>query len=227
LRDSCNIRTRWLSALLAASTAIAGCYTLDAYTGERQVSSTTKGAAIGAAVGAAAGLLTGDDSRDRRKRALIGAGVGALSGGAVGRYMDVQEAKLRQRLAGTGVRVERAGDTIQLVMPANVTFATDQADLRPEFFDVLSGVALVLEEYDRTLVDVVGHTDSTGSDVYNQRLSEERADAVARYLEVNGVDPTRIGTAGAGESLPAASNDTPAGRQANRRVELNLVPLTG
>ena len=204
----------------------AGCYTLDAYTGERKVSKTTQGAAIGAVVGAAAGLLTGDDSRERRRRALIGAGVGALGGGAVGRYMDAQEAKLRQRLANSGVGVQRVGDEIQLIMPGNITFATGQASLRSDFFDVLNSVALVLDEYDQTLIDVVGFTDNTGATAYNQSLSERRAQAVARYLSAQGVNQARIGTAGAGESQPIASNSTPSGRQQNRRVELSLVPLT-
>jgi outer membrane protein OmpA-like peptidoglycan-associated protein len=217
---------RLLCVFIAACVGASGCYITDAFTGEQRVGSTTKGAAIGAAVGAAAGLLTGDDSRDRRKRALIGAGIGALSGGAIGRYMDVQEARLRERLAGTGVSVQREGNEIQLVMPANVTFATDQADLRPEFFDVLNSVAVVLQEYDRTLVDVVGHTDSTGSEAHNQVLSEARAEAVAEYLRAQGIDDARIGTAGAGESLPLTTNATPEDRQQNRRVELDLVPLT-
>jgi outer membrane protein OmpA-like peptidoglycan-associated protein len=218
--------TRILAAGLAAVTLLAGCYTMDAYTGERQVSSTTKGAGIGAAVGAVAGILTGDDSRERRKRALIGAGVGALAGGAVGNYMDRQEAKLRQQLAGTGVSVTRNGDNITLNMPGNVTFKTDSADLRPDFFDVLNSVSLVLKEYDKTLLEVAGHTDNTGSDAYNKTLSEKRASTVAQYLTSRGVNSQRVITIGAGESHPIASNDTPEGRQANRRVELSLEPIT-
>jgi len=215
-----------LLGVLACVVTAPACYTMDAYTGERKVSKTTTGAAIGAAVGAAAGLLTGDDSRDRRQRALIGAGVGALSGGAIGRYMDAQEARLRERLAGSGVGVSRMGDQIQLLMPGNITFATDQSDIRPEFFEVLNSVALVLEEYDKTLVDVIGHTDDMGSTAYNQSLSERRATAVRRYLEAQGIDATRLASVGAGESQPTASNDTARGRSENRRVELSLVPLT-
>ncbi len=218
--------TRFLIAGLAAATLLAGCYTYDPYGGEKQVSKTTKGAGIGAAIGAVAGILTGDDSRERRKRALIGAGVGALAGGAAGNYMDRQEAKLRQQLQGTGVSVTRNGNNITLNMPGNITFKTDSADLRPDFFDVLNSVSLVLKEFDKTLLEVAGHTDSTGSDAHNQTLSEQRASTVATYLGSKGVNSQRIITVGAGESHPIASNDTPEGRQANRRVELSLEPIT-
>jgi len=211
---------------LAAAALLAGCYTMDPYTGGRQVSKTTKGAGIGAAVGAVAGILTGDDSRERRKRALIGAGVGALAGGAAGNYMDRQEAKLRQQLEGTGVSVTRNGDNITLNMPGNITFKTDSSDLRPDFFEVLNSVSLVLKEFDKTLLEVAGHTDSTGADAYNQTLSERRASTVGQYLSSRGVSSQRIITVGAGETHPIASNDTPEGRQANRRVELSLEPIT-
>jgi outer membrane protein OmpA-like peptidoglycan-associated protein len=218
--------TRFLIAGLAAATLLSACYTYDPYSNEKQVSKTTKGAGIGAAVGAVAGILTGDDSRERRKRALIGAGVGALAGGAAGNYMDRQEARLRQQLQGTGVSVTRNGDNITLNMPGNITFKTDSSDLRPDFFEVLNSVSLVLKEYDKTLLEVAGHTDSTGSDQHNQTLSEQRAGTVAQYLGSRGVNSQRIITVGAGEGHPIASNDTPEGRQANRRVELSLEPIT-
>jgi outer membrane protein OmpA-like peptidoglycan-associated protein len=218
--------SRFLIAGLAAATLLSACYTYDPYSNEKKVSKTTTGAGIGAAVGAVAGILTGDDSRDRRKKALIGAGVGALAGGAVGNYMDRQEAKLRQQLQGTGVSVTRNGNNITLNMPGNITFKTDSADLRPDFFDVLNSVSLVLKEYDKTLLEVAGHTDSTGSDSHNQTLSEQRANTVATYLGSKGVNSQRIMTVGAGETRPIASNDTPEGRQANRRVELSLEPIT-
>ena len=222
-----NLRTsRLLLAGLAAATVLAGCYTYDPYSNEKKVSKTTSGAGIGAAVGAVAGLLTGDDSRDRRKRALIGAGVGALAGGAVGNYMDRQEAKLRQQLQGTGVSVTRNGNNITLNMPGNITFKTDSSDLRPDFFDVLNSVSLVLKEYDKTLLEVAGHTDSTGSAAHNQTLSEQRAATVAQYLQSRGVNSQRLITVGAGATRPIAPNSTPEGRQANRRVELNLEPIT-
>jgi outer membrane protein OmpA-like peptidoglycan-associated protein len=172
------------------------------------------------------GLITGDDSKERKERALIGAGVGALAGGSVGYYMDVQEAKLRQQLQGTGVSVTRMGDNITLNMPGNITFKTDSADLNSSFFSVLDSVSLVLKEYEKTIVEVAGHTDSTGSDQYNQALSERRAQTVATYLAGKGVMQQRMITVGAGEGRPVATNDTADGRQLNRRVELTLTPIT-
>lgn len=215
-----------LLAALAATTVVSGCYTNDAYTGDRKVSNTAKGAGIGAAIGAVAGILSGPDARAHRKNALIAAGVGALAGGAVGQYMDRQEAKLRSQLQGSGVSVTRNGDTITLNMPGNITFKTDSADLNASFYNVLNSVSLVLKEYDKTILEVAGHTDNTGSAQYNQGLSERRAQSVAQYLESHGVNSQRVATVGAGETHPIASNDTAAGRQANRRVELSLEPLT-
>ncbi|VFU12538.1 putative outer membrane lipoprotien [anaerobic digester metagenome] len=200
--------------------------TTDPYTGQRKMSKTAWGSIIGAASGAAVGAATGKDGEARRKRALIGAGVGALAGGAVGVYMDKQESRLRQQLQNTGVSVTRDGDRIILNMPGNITFQVDSSDINANFYDVLNSVALVLKEYNKTIINITGHTDSTGSDSYNQALSERRAASVGRYLTSQGIDPMRIATAGMGESMPIASNDTPEGRQANRRVELELVPLT-
>ena len=212
--------------VLAASIAMSGCETLDAYTGESKTSAATKGAIIGAVSGAVVGLASGDDSVERRQRALIGAGVGALAGGAIGYYMDRQEARLRAELAGTGVSVHRNGDNITLNMPGNITFATNSSDLSPQFFDVLTSVAKVMDEFDKTIVEVAGHTDSTGTDAYNQALSERRADSVAQYLRTREVNPQRLITIGLGESMPVADNGTDAGRQLNRRVEITMVPLT-
>lgn len=217
---------RLLAAVLAGTLLGTACKTLDPYSREEGVSKTTKGAAIGAGIGVVAGLITGDDAVDRRQRALIGAGVGALAGGAAGNYMDRQEAKLRARLDGTGVSVHREGDNITLLMPGNVTFRTDSAALNQGFFEVLNSVALVLDEYDKTVIEVAGHTDSTGSDSHNQNLSEDRASTVAEYLRAQGVMSERIITVGQGEGSPVASNDSDEGRQQNRRVELTLVPLT-
>jgi outer membrane protein OmpA-like peptidoglycan-associated protein len=219
---------RSFSLLLAAGGAaflLTSCTTLNPYTRQEEVSKATKGAAIGAAAGAAVGALTGDDSRDRRNRALIGAGIGALTGAGVGYYMDVQEAKLREQLERTGVSVTRVGDEIVLNMPANVTFEFDRADLKSDFFDVLASVARVIKEYEKTMVEVSGHTDTTGPEAYNQQLSERRADTVARYLVAQGVLPLRVFTQGVGEHKPIASNATAEGRARNRRVELRLVPI--
>ena len=205
---------------------VTGCTTLDPYTREEKTSSATKGAAIGAAAGVAVGLISGDSSSERKKRALIGAGVGALAGGGVGYYMDQQEMKLRQKLEGTGVSVTRDGDNITLNMPGNITFAVDSSDINAGFYEILNSVALVLNEFEKTLVEVAGHTDSTGDSAYNQALSERRASSVATYLRAQNVMAERLMTVGAGENYPVASNDTAAGRQLNRRVEITIVPLT-
>jgi len=207
----------------AVLVGVAACTTVNPYTRETQTSKAAKGAGIGAAAGAVVGLLT---KGDKLQNALIGAGVGALAGGGVGYYMDVQEAKLRQRLEGTGVSVTRMGDNITLNMPSNITFALNSADLNAQFFSALDGVSMVLKEYDKTVIEVAGHTDSSGSDQYNQALSERRAQAVAGYLSSHGVKTQRLMTIGAGEGHPVASNDTEQGRSANRRVELTIVPVT-
>lgn len=208
---------------LVAAALLSGCTTVNPYTRESQTSSAAKGAGIGAAAGAVVGLLT---KGDKLQNALIGAGVGALAGGGVGYYMDVQEAKLRQKLEGTGVSVTRIGDNITLNMPSSITFATNSADLNGQFYNALGGVAMVLKEYNKTVIEVAGHTDSTGSDQYNQQLSERRAASVANYLVGQGITQQRLMTVGAGESRPVASNDTEAGRAQNRRVEMTIVPIT-
>ncbi len=205
--------------------AAISCSTVNPYTGEKQTSKAAIGAGIGAASGAVIGLITAD-SKDRQKNALIGAGLGALAGGSIGYYMDVQEAKLRQRLSNSGVSVTRIGDQIQLNMPGNVTFATGSPDINAGFYDVLNSVAIVLKEYEKTTVDVIGHTDSVGSEDYNQRLSEARARSVAEYLSSQGTMPARLLIAGMGEAQPIASNATPEGRAQNRRVNLQISPLT-
>ncbi|MCL4778578.1 MAG: OmpA family protein [Gammaproteobacteria bacterium] len=212
--------------LLGASLAITGCQTIDPYTGEQKTSNTAKGAAIGAGVGAAVGLITGDSSSERKKRALILAGAGGLAGGAVGNYMDRQEAKLRTQLQGTGVSVTRNGDNIILNMPGNVTFMTNSADINAGFYQVLNSVALVLKEFDKTVVDIAGHADSTGPDDKNLELSQRRASSVSSYLGAQGINPQRLIATGYGETRPIASNDTPEGRSQNRRVEITLLPVT-
>ena len=215
-----------LFAIAGIAAILSGCETLDPYTGESETSKATKGALIGAAAGVVAGLMSGDDAVERRQHALIGAGIGALAGGAVGNYMDQQEAKLRAELQGTGVSVTRIGDNITLNMPGNVTFDTDSAALRPQFFGVLNSVGKVLTEYDKTVVEVAGHTDSTGSDSHNMALSQRRANTVGEYLYTQGIMDQRIMTVGMGEHHPIADNSTTEGRQLNRRVEITLVPIT-
>lgn len=186
---------------------------------------TQKGAVIGAVAGAVAGLLSGDDATERRQRALVGAGVGAIAGGAIGNYQDRQERALRERMAGTGVDVVRNGDNITLNMPENITFGFDRSDLQSQFYPVLDNVANTLREYNQTIVEVAGHTDSKGTDAYNQALSERRAASVGNYLMSKGLMRDRFILVGAGESRPVASNDTESGRAQNRRVEITLVPL--
>jgi outer membrane protein OmpA-like peptidoglycan-associated protein len=217
-----------IAGLIAAglSLTIAGCAT---YTGQTNApddpNRTQRGALIGAAIGVAAGLLSGDDAVERRQHALVGAGVGALAGGAVGAYQDRQEAELRRQMQGTGVDVVRQGDNITLNMPSNVTFDFDSATLKPQFSPVLDNVAQTLTQYNQTVVEVAGHTDSVGTDAYNQALSQRRANSVAAYLGSHGIMQQRMITVGAGESRPIASNDTDGGRAQNRRVEITLVPV--
>jgi outer membrane protein OmpA-like peptidoglycan-associated protein len=201
---------------------LAAC-TTDPYTGERRVSRTAIGAGVGALAGAGVGVLIGNH---RGRNAAIGAGIGALSGAAVGGYMDLQAKKLREELAGTGVSVTKVGDNIVLNMPGNVTFATDQSDVKADFYPVLNSVAKVLKEYEKTLVHVTGHTDSTGGYEYNMGLSQRRADSVVSYLAAQGVQSVRLQGRGFGPDRPVADNGTPEGRQQNRRVEITLEPLT-
>lgn len=207
-----------LIALLATA-----CATTDPWTGDERATRTSQGAAIGAGVGAVIGAISGGD---RLERAAIGAGIGALSGAAIGNYMDRQEAELRRQLRGTGVSVTRRGNDIILNMPGNVTFDFDSASLRSEFYEVLNSVALVLDEFEKTVLVIDGHTDSTGSRSYNMELSQRRAEAVGDYLVAQEIAPVRLATYGYGPDYPIADNDTESGRQANRRVELTLKPVT-
>lgn len=217
-----------LATVLAASLGLAGCAT---YTGQTTDSDdpnrTRTGALIGAGIGAVAGLLSGGDATERRQRAMIGAGVGAIAGGAVGVYQDRQEAELRRSLAGTGVDVVREGDNITLSMPGAITFGFDSAEVQPRFLSVLDTLSDTLNEYNQTVIEIAGHTDSTGSPEYNQGLSERRAAAVDSYLGNRGVLRDRTIVVGAGQAHPIASNATESGRAQNRRVEITLVPMQG
>ena len=215
-----------VALVLGTTVLVTGCMTTDPYTGEQEVNKTSKGAAIGAGVGVAIGLLTGDSSAERKKRALILGSAGGLAGGAVGNYMDRQEAKLRAQLQGNGVSVTRNGNNIILNMPGNVTFQTNSADINAAFYPVLNSVGIVLKEFDKTIVDVAGHADSTGPDDKNMELSQRRAGSVSSYLAAQGINAQRLVTTGYGETRPIASNDTVEGRQQNRRVEITLVPVT-
>ena len=209
--------------LLTALLPLSACVT-DPETGKRTISK----AAIGGVGGALGGYLLGDLIGGRRDRTekIVGAGIGAVAGAGVGYYMDEQEKKLRQQTAGTGVNVIRDGDNLVLDMPSEITFGVDSSNIDPGFRNTLDQVSLTLKQYEKTYVDVMGHTDSTGSDAYNQALSERRASAVADYLSLRGVQSARLATRGYGESQPKASNLDAAGRSANRRVEIRLVPVT-
>ncbi len=213
--------------VVAASLLLSSCAT---YTGQTSApddpNRTRNGALIGAAIGAVAGILSGDDALERRQRALVGAGVGAVAGGAVGVYQDRQEAELRRRTAGTGIEVTRDGDVIKLNLPDGVTFDFNRADLKQQFRPALDQVASTMAEYNQTVVEVSGHTDSVGSDEYNQRLSEQRANAVANYLSGRGLMRERFEVVGMGERYPVADNSSDDGRARNRRVEIRVVPLT-
>ena len=211
-------------ASVIAAYSLTGCMTYDPYTGQKKVSDSTKGSVIGALAGAAVGAAAAN-GKNHLRGALLGAAIGGAAGGGIGYYMDKQEAELRHQLQGTGVRVQRNGNQINLIMPGNVTFDVNQASIRPDFYDVLHSVALVLKKFDKTAINIAGYTDSTGSASYNQQLSEKRARAVADYLRNQGIKGDRLEVVGYGESNPIASNKTAQGRQENRRVELKLVPL--
>lgn len=218
-----NRKTKFASALLIATLPLAAC-TTNPETGNKRISKTV----IGGAAGALGGYLLGDLIGGRRDRTekILGAGIGAVAGAGAGYYMDEQEKKLRRQTAGTGVGVTREGDELVLDMPSEITFATGSANLDPAFRATLDKVAQTLIEYEKTYVDVMGHTDSTGSDAFNQTLSEQRSSSVANYLTQKGVQSARLATKGYGESQPRASNTTEEGRAANRRVEIRLVPVT-
>lgn len=209
-------------AAVGALTLTSACVT-DPVTGERTISKT----ALGGVGGALGGYLLGDlvGGRNDRTAKIVGAGIGGLAGAGIGNYMDRQERAMRERTAGSDIDVVRQGDDLLLRMPSGITFATDSANVAPQFRPTLNEVAAVLQEYPNTYVDVYGHTDSTGSDAYNQGLSERRASAVANYLTSRGVASARLGTRGFGETQPIASNDTEAGRAENRRVEIKVVPI--
>ncbi|WP_109354209.1 OmpA family protein [Sphingorhabdus sp. EL138] len=213
----------FIAALSLSALAFASGCTTNPETGNRVLSK----AAIGGIGGALGGYLLGDiiGGRNDRTEKIIGAGLGGLAGAGVGYYMDEQEKKLRQQTAGSGVDVTRDGDNLILNMPSNVTFPVNSAAIEPEFQQTLGDVANTLSQYEKSYIDVYGHTDSTGTDQYNQSLSERRALSVANFLSNSGVQRARVETRGFGESQPIATNSTEEGRSANRRVELKIVPI--
>ncbi|MBB2494644.1 OmpA family protein [Aquipseudomonas ullengensis] len=212
-----------LVATLAA--LMTGCASQNPYDTQSSggVSKTAKYGGLGALAGAVAGAAINHDNRG--KGALIGAAVAGAAGAGYGYYADKQEAELRRSMEGTGVQVERQGDTIQLIMPGNITFATDSADIASSFYTPLNNLASSFRQYNQNSIEIVGHTDSTGSHQYNMSLSQRRAQSVANYLSAQGVDGSRLSTRGAGPDQPVANNATPDGRAQNRRVEVTLRPL--
>ncbi|WP_313331879.1 OmpA family protein [Sphingobium yanoikuyae] len=212
-----------MAAGLAAMLTTTAC-TTDPQTGQKRMSK----AAIGGIGGALGGYLLGDlvGGRHDRTEKILGAGIGAIAGAGIGSYMDEQERKLRQQTAGSGVDVIRQGDDLLLRMPSGITFAFNDASVQPQFRPTLDEVSSILSQYPKTYIDVYGHTDSDGSDAYNQTLSERRAQSVAGYLTSHGVQSARIATRGFGETQPIASNATEEGKAANRRVEIKISPVT-
>lgn len=203
---------------------LSGCTSVNPYTGQTEVSKTTVGAGVGAVGGALVGGLIGHNAGS----ALVGAGLGAMVGGVAGNYMDHQAAELRQQLVGTGVQVRKDQDgDIHLIMPGDITFQNDRADIRPEFYNTLNSVAIVLNKYNRTNVKIAGYASKIGSAEHNQILSEQRAHSVASYLISQHIDPNRIMAVGYGSRYPVASNATAEGQARNRRVEITLHQLRG
>lgn len=217
-----KVRLACGSLLLAFMSA--SCTTEDAYTGDKGVSDTAIGAVAGAAAGAVLGNQVKGDKNTRQNARIAGAAIGAAVGGGIGNYMDKQEAKMREKLKGSGVSVTRQGDQIILNMPGNVTFETGKAAINPGFNNVLTSVADVIKEYKDTNVEISGHTDNRGNQQANQILSEQRAQAVAAFFRKSGVADARLKAVGYGPNQPVADNTTEDGRAANRRVEIFLTP---
>lgn len=215
-----------IGLVVSGSLILSSCQTANPYTGEAQRSKKATGAVIGGVLGAVVGGFSGDNSTDRRQKALLGAGIGALAGGGIGAYMDKQEAELRRELEGSGVGVSRNGNQIALIMPGDITFSTGSSSISGQFYPTLDSVAKVLSKYNQTLVDITGHTDSVGQLDYNYRLSQSRASSVAGFLQSRKVNSSRFRVSGQGPDAPVADNGSADGRQANRRVTIQLAPLT-
>jgi len=211
-----------LIAGLISAALLSGCTTTDPDTGERKASHTTKDASIGAVAGAVLGGLT-SSKKDRNRGLLTGAVLGGAIGGAVGHHADKQEAELRDKLASSGVNVQREGNTINLIVPGAISFETGSAQLAPNFYSSLNKVAMSLKEYPDSSIQIVGHTDSTGPAALNQQLSVNRANAVVIYLTAQDIARQRMQALGMGPSQPIADNHTPEGRAQNRRVEIKII----
>ena len=212
-------------AVMVGMLLLAGCETTNPYTGQQEMNKTSKYAGIGALGCGLVGALTAGKG-DKNENALKAGAACAAVGAGVGMYMDKQNEKLRAQLQGTGVQVVQHGENIQLIMP-DVSFKTDSADISATFYAPLNSVALVLKEYDKTYVNVVGYTDSRGSDQHNQMLSQNRAQSVVSYLMSQGVIGSRLNAVGMGEANPVGDNATAAGQALNRRVVLTISPQPG
>jgi outer membrane protein OmpA-like peptidoglycan-associated protein len=212
--------TIFRTAVAATSLLVlAACTTTNPYTGEQQ---TSRAVTYGAVGGVVCGLVGATGNSRRARNAALGCGA---IGAGIGAYMDAQEAELREQLQGTGVQVRRNGDQLDLIMPGNITFNTNEYSIRPDFFPVLDSVSQILYKYVDTRLMVTGHTDSTGARDYNYGLSDRRASSVANYMATRGVDQNRLITQCMGPDRPVASNDSESGRSMNRRVELQIVAI--
>ncbi|MBC3952156.1 MULTISPECIES: OmpA family protein [Pseudomonas] len=220
--------------LIIVATAVAmlsGCASQNPYDNQGQaqnsggVSKTAKYGGLGALAGALAGAAI--DHNNRGKGALIGAAVVGAASAGYGYYADKQEKALRESMANTGVEVQRQGDQIKLIMPGNITFATDSSAIASSFYSPLNNLAGSLKQFNQNNIEIVGYTDSTGSRQHNMDLSQQRAQSVSTYLTSQGVDPARLSVRGAGPDQPIASNADVNGRAQNRRVEVNLKPIPG
>lgn len=225
--------TRRLIIVATAVALLSGCASPNPYDGSQGqadggsqgMSKTAKYGGLGALAGALAGAAINHDNRG--KGALIGAAVVGASAAGYGYYADQQEKKLRASMANTGVEVQRQGDQIKLIMPGNITFATDSANIAPSFYQPLNNLAGSLKEFNQNQIEIVGYTDSTGSRQHNMDLSQRRAQSVATYLTSQGVSGTNLSSRGAGPDSPVASNADVNGRAQNRRVEVNLKAIPG
>ncbi|MCH5570628.1 OmpA family protein [Pseudomonas syringae] len=220
--------------LIIVATAVAmlsGCATSNPYDNQGQaqssggMSKTAKYGGLGALAGAVAGAAI--DHNNRGKGALIGAAVAGAASAGYGYYADKQEAALRESMANTGVEVQRQGDQIKLIMPGNITFATDSSAIASSFYSPLNNLASSLKQFNQNNIEIAGYTDSTGSRQHNMDLSQQRAQSVATYLTSQGVDQAHLSVRGAGPDQPIASNADVNGRAQNRRVEVNLKPIPG
>lgn len=211
------MRNQLMIVAVASGLALSGC-TTDPNTGQQRLNKTALGGLVGAAGGATISKATGGDKTGRD------AAIGAALGAGVGYYMERQARQLEQQMAGTGVSVQQNPTTgnIDLVMPGNITFSFDDATLNSSFKPTLDKLATTMNQYNQTTVTIAGHTDSRGDASYNQNLSRQRAYSVANYLSQRGVSSSRVNVVAYGESRPVADNNTDAGRQQNRRVELTI-----